>query len=129
MCDSKATLPSPQAPALHKLLSGHPELTRGMPTGKAFTSLSHQARVTRAGQLCVHSSVWEAAIEEVWPWPGAEEQSRAGCPTLYGMLGASISPHQPGMHHCTVFQGDILPPQPQHAVTPTLVQASMCSSK
>lgn len=50
----------------------------GVPAGKAFASLSHHAGVTRAGQLCVHPSVREAAIEEVWPWPAHHELQGVG---------------------------------------------------
>lgn len=46
-----------------------------MAAGEAFASLSHDAGVTRARQLCVHLSVREASMEEIRPRPGAKKQS------------------------------------------------------
>lgn len=81
--ESKPKLPSPRASTHHGLLSraaagrGHGKLTRSVSTGEAFASLSHYARVACAHQLCVRSSVREASIEEVRPWPRAENKARS----------------------------------------------------
>lgn len=53
-------------------------LTGGVATGKALSALHDYIWVTAATQLHVHLTVWETAIEEVWPRPEAETKHREG---------------------------------------------------
>ncbi len=40
-----------------------------MSARKALPALDDIIWVTAAAQLQVHLTIWETAIEEVWPWP------------------------------------------------------------
>ena len=46
-------------------------LTGGVSAGKALPALHDDIWVTAAAQLQVHLTIWETAVEKVWPWPEA----------------------------------------------------------
>lgn len=105
--ESKPKLPSPRASTHHGLLSGavagrgHGKLTRSVSAGETFASLSHYARVACAHQLCVRSSVGEASIEEVRPWPRAENKAHSPrvCSAPSTVLRRSEHPALPQSTH------------------------------
>ena len=47
-----------------------------MSTGKALSALHDDIWVPAATQLQVHLTIWETAIEEIWPRPEAETTQR-----------------------------------------------------
>lgn len=45
-----------------------------MSAGKTLPALHDDVWVPTAAQLQVHLTIWETAIEEVWPWPEAGDE-------------------------------------------------------
>lgn len=50
-----------------------------MPTGKALPALHNSIWVTSAAQLQVHLTIWETAVEEIWPRPERTREQLTQC--------------------------------------------------
>ena len=67
-------LPANENVAVGTQLHIRGSLTGRVSTGKALTALHDHIWVTAAAQLKVHVTIWETAIEEVWPRPDGSDR-------------------------------------------------------